>query len=59
VLSPVYDALNGLQVDTLLVGEYIAIIASNLMCEQVTETIAFAGSATVATPAEPSLASAQ
>ena len=59
VLSPVYDALNGLQVDTLLVGEYIAIIASNLMCEQVTETIAFAGSATVATPAEPKLASAQ
>jgi hypothetical protein len=43
----------------LLVGEYIAIIASNLMCEQVTGAIAFARSATVAAPAEPSLASAQ
>jgi FkbM family methyltransferase len=59
VLSPVYDALNGLQVDTLLVGEYIAIIASKLMREQATETIKFTGSATVATTAEPELASAQ
>ena len=57
VLSPVYDALNGLQVDTLLVGEYIALIASSLMREEVTETIAFASPPSVATSAE--LASAQ
>lgn len=30
-LSPLYDALNGRQVDTLLVGEYIALIASSLV----------------------------
>ena len=57
VLSPVYDALNGLQVDTLLVGEYIALIASSLMREEVTETIAFASPPSVATSTE--LASAQ
>ena len=30
-LSPLYDALKGRQVDTLLVGEYIAFIASSLV----------------------------
>jgi hypothetical protein len=30
-LSPLYDALKGRQVDTLLVGEYIALIASSLV----------------------------
>jgi len=32
-LSPLYDALNGRRVDTLLVGEYIALIASGLMSD--------------------------
>lgn len=32
-LSPLYDALKGQQVDTLLVGEYIALIASSLLRE--------------------------
>ncbi len=59
VLSPVYDALNGLQVDTLLVGEYIALIASSLMREQATETIAFAAPASGVAIAEPKLAPAQ
>lgn len=33
-LSPLYDALKGLEVDTLLVGEYIAFIASSLVREE-------------------------
>jgi FkbM family methyltransferase len=33
-LSPLYDALNGQSVDTLLVGEYIALIASDLLTEK-------------------------
>ncbi|MEY4782090.1 MAG: hypothetical protein RIR41_25, partial [Pseudomonadota bacterium] len=56
-LSPLYDALKGRRVDTLLVGEYIALIASSLMREEVTETIAFASPPSVATSTE--LASAQ
>jgi len=32
-LSPLYDALKGQEVDTLLVGEYIALIASSLLRE--------------------------
>ncbi len=32
-LSPLYDALKGQKVDTLLVGEYIALIASSLLKE--------------------------
>ena len=30
-LSPLYDALHGRRVDTLLVGEYIAMVASELL----------------------------
>lgn len=33
-LSPLYDALSGRSVDTLLVGEYIALIASDLLTEK-------------------------
>jgi FkbM family methyltransferase len=32
-LSPLYDALKGQEVDTLLIGEYIALIASSLVRE--------------------------
>ncbi|MEQ1784158.1 MAG: FkbM family methyltransferase [Hyphomonadaceae bacterium] len=59
VLSPVYDALNGLQVDTLLVGEYIAVIASSLMREPVTEMVTVAAPAPSAMIAEAKLATAQ
>lgn len=61
VLSPVYDALHDLRVDTLLVGEYIAVIASSLMRERITEAAAIPTPAPVpaTTIGKPKLATAQ